>query len=61
MQVNIRINDTLYKKLRELAKEEHRTITAQLDIILTNALEKNTQGSMQKHRNNLQTKEDDLW
>lgn len=61
MQVNIRINDTLYKKLRELAKEEHRTITAQLDIILTNALEKNTQSSMQKHRNNLQTKEDDLW
>lgn len=39
MQVNIRIADNLYKKLRETAKEEHRTITAQLELILLNALE----------------------
>lgn len=39
MQVNIRIADNLYKKLRETAKKEHRTITAQLELILLNALE----------------------
>lgn len=39
MQVNIRIADSLYKKLRETAKKEHRTITAQLELILLNALE----------------------
>ena len=40
MQVNIRIRDDLYKKLREEAKNWHRTITAQLEIILSEALEK---------------------
>lgn len=40
MQVNIKIRDSLYKKLREVAKKEQRTITAQLDIILSKALEK---------------------
>lgn len=39
MQVNIRIRDDLYKKLREEAKNWHRTITAQLEIILSEALE----------------------
>lgn len=39
MQVNIRIADNLYKKLRETAKKEHRTITAQLELILLNALD----------------------
>ena len=39
MQVNIRIRDDLYKKLREEAQKEHRTITAQLEIILSEALE----------------------
>ena len=38
MQVNIRIADNLYKKLRETAKKEHRTITAQLELILLDAL-----------------------
>lgn len=38
MQVNIRIRDDLYKKLREEAQKEHRTITAQLEIILLEAL-----------------------
>lgn len=40
MQVNIRIRDDLYEKLREEAKNWHRTITAQLEIILSKALEK---------------------
>lgn len=39
MQVNIRIADNLYKKLRETAKKEHRTITAQLELILLDALD----------------------
>ena len=39
MQVNIRIRDDLYKKLREEAQNWHRTITAQLEIILSEALE----------------------
>lgn len=39
MQVNIRIEDTLYKKLRESAKNHRRTITAELDLILSNALD----------------------
>ena len=39
MQVNIRRRDDLYKKLREEAKNWHRTITAQLEIILSEALE----------------------
>ena len=39
MQVNIRISDNLYSKLREVAKKNHRTITGQLEEILCNALE----------------------
>ena len=41
MQVNIKIDDDLYSKLRENAKQNRRTITAQLGVILSNAL--NTQ------------------
>lgn len=39
MQVNIRIRDDLYNELRETAKKNHRTITAELEVILLNALE----------------------
>lgn len=39
MQVNIRISDNLYSKLREVAKKNHRTITGQLEEILCNVLE----------------------
>lgn len=39
MQVNIKINDELYRKLKEDAKRNSRTITAQLGVILSNALE----------------------
>lgn len=39
MQVNIKIDDDLYSKLRESAKQNHRTITAQLGVILSNALD----------------------
>lgn len=54
MQVNIRIRDDLYKKLREEAKNWHRTITAQLEIILSEALETQEKLSIEtqdkKHR-----------
>lgn len=39
MQVNIKIDDNLYSKLKQNAKENHRTITAQLGIILSKALD----------------------
>ena len=38
MIVNIRIRDDLYNTLREKAKRNYRTITAELEIILSNAL-----------------------
>lgn len=38
MIVNIRIRDDLYNTLREKAKCNYRTITAELEIILSNAL-----------------------
>lgn len=65
MQVNIRINDKLYEKLRQLAKKEHRTITAQLDIILSNALdtseEKTIEVPEKQLSNIIDIKENDLW
>lgn len=39
MQVNIKINDELYRKLKANAKQHSRTITAQLGVILSNALD----------------------
>ena len=39
MQVNIKIDDELYRKLKANAKQHSRTITAQLGIILSNALD----------------------
>lgn len=39
MQVNIKIDDELYRKLKANAKQNSRTITAQLGVILSNALE----------------------
>lgn len=41
MQVNIKIDDELYRKLKASAKQHSRTITAQLGVILSNVL--NTQ------------------
>lgn len=61
MQVNIRIRDDLYKKLREEAKNWHRTITAQLEIILSEALEKSIETTEKKHSNISVKKEDNLW
>lgn len=39
MQVNIKIDDELYRKLKANAKQNSRTITAQLGVILSEALE----------------------
>ena len=68
MQVNIRIRDDLYKKLREEAKNWHRTITAQLEIILLEALEKSIETtetsltSVKKRYSDISVKkEDNLW
>lgn len=69
MQVNIRIRDDLYKKLREEAKNWHRTITAQLEIILSEALEKSIETtetsltSIKKRHSVIPTekKEDNVW
>ena len=68
MQVNIRIRDDLYKKLREEAKSWHRTITAQLEIILLEALEKSIETtetsltSVKKRHSDISVKkEDNLW
>lgn len=52
MQVNIRIRDDLYEKLREEAKNWHRTITAQLETILLEALgeqETNNRNTIEKN------------
>lgn len=53
MQVNIRIEDTLYKKLRESAKNNRRTITAELDLILSNALETNDKKTIDYSNNSI--------
>ena len=42
MIVNIRIRDDLYNTLREKAKHNYRTITAELEIILSNAFAEDT-------------------
>ena len=69
MQVNIRIRDDLYKKLREEAKNWHRTITAQLEIILSEALEKSIEttetsltSTKKRHSDILSSKEEgNVW
>lgn len=45
MIVNIRIRDDLYNTLREKAKHNYRTITAELEIILSNALAEDTKNT----------------
>lgn len=59
MQVNIRIADDIYKKLRERAKNNRRTITAELDLILCSALETTekdvAQNSINSNRNTIET------
>ena len=47
MQVNIKIDDELYRKLKENAKQNSRTITAQLGVILSNALETQEESSIE--------------
>ena len=50
MQVNIKIDDELYRKLKANAKQNSRTITAQLGVILSNALETQEELSIETHR-----------
>lgn len=54
MQVNIKIDDELYRKLKANAKQNSRTITAQLGVILSEALETQEELSIEtqdkKHR-----------
>lgn len=53
MQVNIKIDDELYRKLKENAKQNSRTITAQLGVILSNALERRGETNEKLNRNNI--------
>lgn len=55
MQVNIKIDDNLYRKLKQNAKDNHRTITAQLGVILSNTLEATSNTTNKLITNSLET------
>lgn len=39
MQVNIKIDDKIYSKLKERAKKNYRTVTGELNLLLREMLE----------------------
>ena len=61
MQINIDIEENLYRKLKENAKKNYRTIKGELNLLLQKALEKSNDFDDDDNNKNNKKENNDLW